>query len=271
MTVLLRLESGKRAGSRWPHVEATMQAVRQFHHRSRARCPRRDRVRSAIIPIRMLPSCSSCKDMRAPICSDTRTSMAAIPDGRAEGGACPMPTTARSRSNRASVTTGPVVPLRHPADRLDRGGECRYREGRHGRGVGLRPSRPDHEPAARGRARDRDRPRSGAPSHGPGGRPRRDHRFLQGGRLRAADGEDGRRGPDSCIDAVGAEARSTGSFGAVLDNADSRSPRTRQGVWVCPILKIRPFPKAAHTQQTDWRARFSPTVLANLLTRVTAP
>ena len=40
-----------------------------------------------------------------------------------------------------------------------------------------------------------------------------------GGRLRPADGDDGGRGPDRCIDAVGAEAHAGGSFDAVLDKA----------------------------------------------------
>ena len=63
---------------------------------------------------------------------------------------------------RARGRQGPV-PLRHPADRLDGGGECADRGGRHGRGLGLRPGRAVRGPVgfASGRAPgDRDRPLS---------------------------------------------------------------------------------------------------------------
>ena len=72
------------------------------------------------------------------------------------------------RSRRPRGRQGPV-PLRHPPDRLDGGGELRDRAGRYGRGLGLRPGRPVRDPvgADHGRAPgDRDRSLSDAAGAG---------------------------------------------------------------------------------------------------------
>ena len=108
----------------------------------------------------------------------------------------------------------PVLP-HGPGAAAERGDRPRRHRGR----LGVWPSRAiDHAECldARRRAGDCHRPRPGTPAHGRNTREGRAHQLRAGRGLRPADG-DGGRGPDRCIDAVGAEAHAGGSFDAVLD------------------------------------------------------
>jgi threonine dehydrogenase-like Zn-dependent dehydrogenase len=115
--------------------------------------------------------------------------------------------------------------LRHFPDWIHGGGKCRNRAGRHGCDLGLRPGRAIRDPKRVdvGRwAGDCDRSDAGAAQNGGGKRQSRGHQFRKRRRrrLRSVPGDDQRcRGPDRCIDAVGAEAHGAGAFDAVLDKA----------------------------------------------------
>jgi threonine dehydrogenase-like Zn-dependent dehydrogenase len=114
--------------------------------------------------------------------------------------------------------------------------------GGHGADLGLLARRPVRDPlgaAAGGRPCDCDR--RGARAAGDGGsRRRRDDRFLQDRRLRELMKLTNKRGPDSCIDAVGCEASGHGSADAVLDKvkastflATDRVHVLRQAIMCC--------------------------------------
>ena len=61
--------------------------------------------------------------------------------GQAEYVRVPLFRRRADRRPRPSRRRSGAVPFRHPADRLDGGGECADRAGRHDSGVGLRPGR----------------------------------------------------------------------------------------------------------------------------------
>ena len=115
-----------------------------------------------------------------------------------------------------------AVPVRHLSDRLHGGGELRDRARRHGGGVGLRTGRPIRD-AERLDARRRrviaidrvpERLRMAA-ERKPAETINFDDVKVYDRLMEMTNG----RGPDRCIDAVGAEAHGSGSFDAVVDKA----------------------------------------------------
>ena len=152
----------------------------------------------------------------------TPTCWAALRAGRRSICACLSPMSARSRSRRPPRRAG-AVPLRHLPDRLHGGRELRDRDGRHGRGLGMRAGRAIRDPErldAGRRAGDRHRPRAGAATrwpekHGKAETINFDEEKVYDRLMEMTKG----RGPDRCIDAVGCEAHAGGSFDAVLDKA----------------------------------------------------